>query len=113
MNQSHVIGVISDTHGALLIIKTKPILVPLVNRAHNATRNDHPKKIVYTEQIIAAVAKQTSDFRMADIQRECPGASVDMIRKVLIGLRPGVKYLRRGPNALYQKTEKWNSVISE
>jgi hypothetical protein len=66
-----------------------------------------------TEQIIAAVARQTGQFRLSDLQRECPGASIDLIRKVLNGLRPGVECLRRGPNAPYRKTEKWNSVISK
>jgi Fic family protein len=66
-----------------------------------------------TEQIIAAIARQTGDFRTADIQRACPGVGVDMIRKVLVGLRPGVECLRRGPNAPYRKTAKWNSVRSK
>ena len=64
-----------------------------------------------TEQIIAAIDRQAGEFRAADIQRECPGASVDMVRKVLVDLRPGVECLRRGPNAPYRKTPKWNSVI--
>lgn len=63
-----------------------------------------------TEQITAVIARQSGEFRIADILRECPGASVDMIRKVLVDLRPGVECLRRGPNAPYRKTLKWNSV---
>ncbi len=66
-----------------------------------------------TEQIIAAIARQSGEFRVADIQRACPGASVDMIRKVLVDLRPGVECRRRGPNAPYRKTSKWNSVTSK
>src|SRR4030042_6333272 len=54
-----------------------------------------------TEMIISAIERTPGTFRIADIQRECPGASVDMIRKVLKKLREngGVEGLGRGEKA--------------
>ena len=62
-----------------------------------------------TELIISAVGRSTGPFRVADIQRECPGVSVDLIRQVLKNLRGGrrVECLGRGQNAEWQKTGKW------
>lgn len=63
-----------------------------------------------TELVISAVGRSTGPFRVADIQRECPGVSVDLIRQVLKNLRGGrrVECLGRGQNAEWQKTGKWN-----
>jgi Fic family protein len=41
-----------------------------------------------------------------DIQLQCPGVSLDLIRKVLKDLRPRVKCLARGKDAKWQKTTK-------
>lgn len=58
-----------------------------------------------TEMITAAIEKTLGPFRIADIQRDCPGVSVDMIRWVLKGLRNEgkVECLGRGQNAQWQK----------
>jgi Fic family protein len=58
-----------------------------------------------TELITMAVERTAGPFRISDIQRECPGVSVDMIRRVLKALRAdgGVECLGRGQNAQWQK----------
>lgn len=62
-----------------------------------------------TEIIITAIERTFEPFRITDIQRECPGVSVDMIRQVLKKLRKTgqVECLGRGQNARWQKTGKW------
>jgi len=62
-----------------------------------------------TELIISAINGTIGLFRTADIQRQCPGVSVDMIRRVLKTLQSErkVKCLGRGQKAQWQKTEKW------
>jgi len=53
-----------------------------------------------------AVARAAGAFSVADLRRECPGVSVDMIRHVLKKMRHKgqVKCLGRGRNAIWQKT---------
>lgn len=62
-----------------------------------------------TGMIIGAIAHATGPFRVADLQRHCPGISVDLIRQVLKGLRTAgrVACLGRGQNAAWQKTARW------
>ena len=60
-----------------------------------------------TEMIISAIDRAVGSFRVADIQRQCPGVSVDMIRKVLKDRRAQVKCLGRGKDAKWDKTPKW------
>lgn len=62
-----------------------------------------------TELIISRIARISGPFRVADIQRECPGVSLDMIRQVLKRLRASkqVECLGRGQNAQWQKTDRW------
>lgn len=60
-------------------------------------------------QIIgSAIARMIGDFSIAQIQRECPGISVDMIRHVLKQQREqgNVKCLGRGRGALWRRTGK-------
>ncbi len=61
-----------------------------------------------TEMITTAIEKNIVPFRIADIQRECPGVSVDMIRQVLKIMKASgqVECLGRGQNAQWQKTGK-------
>ena len=40
-----------------------------------------------TETILAAVNRQVGSFRVADLQAECPGVGLDLIRRVLARLR--------------------------
>jgi Fic family protein len=64
-----------------------------------------------TELITGAIARTRGAFRVADIRRECPGVSLDMIRQVLKTLRSSqqVECLGRGQQAQWQKTSKWGS----
>lgn len=58
-----------------------------------------------SEIIESAIDRQLGAFRVADIQRLCPGVSVDMIRHILKTLRKAgkVECLGRGPAAKWQK----------
>ena len=60
-----------------------------------------------TELIVGAIDRSVGSFRVADIQRQFPGVSLDMIRKVLKDRRPQVKCLGRGKDAKWEKTVKW------
>jgi Fic family protein len=56
--------------------------------------------------IVHAIERAQASFTVTDLQRECPGVSLDMIRHVLKHLRDNgkVKCLGRGPNARWEKT---------
>jgi Fic family protein len=62
-----------------------------------------------TELITAAISRFAGPFRVSDLQRQCPGVSVDLIRQVLKNLRSSgrVKCLGRGQSAEWQRTAKW------
>jgi hypothetical protein len=53
-----------------------------------------------------AIERTPGRFSVADLQRECPGVSTDMIRHVLKRMRQArqVECLGRGRNAVWQKT---------
>ena len=59
-----------------------------------------------TEAILAAVQRQVATFRVADLQAECPGVGVDLIRQVLARLKQDkkIKPLGTGRSARWQKT---------
>ncbi len=60
-------------------------------------------------QIIgSAIGRMVGDFRIAQLQRECPGVSVDMIRHVLKELKEQgeVECLGRGRNAVWRRIRK-------
>ncbi|MBI5598628.1 MAG: Fic family protein [Deltaproteobacteria bacterium] len=61
-----------------------------------------------TEMITAAIARTLGPFRVADVQMECPGVSLDMIRQVLKTMKASgrVECLGRGQNAQWQKAGK-------
>jgi Fic family protein len=63
-----------------------------------------------TEIVRIAIATCNSPFRIAELQRNCPGVSIDLIRRVLKDLRASgvVKCLGRGQNAQWQRTKKAN-----
>jgi Fic family protein len=62
-----------------------------------------------TELIISIIGRHLGPFRISDIQKECPGVSLDLIRSVLKKLRSSkrVKCLGRGQNAEWEKAGKW------
>ena len=61
-----------------------------------------------TELIINAINGTIGSFRVTDIQKQCPGVSVDMVRRVLKTLKASgkIKCLSRGQNAQWQKTDR-------
>jgi Fic family protein len=58
--------------------------------------------------VFAAINRAAGDFRVADLQRECPGVSVDMLRHVLKGLRGNgaVECLGRGRGATWRRARR-------
>jgi hypothetical protein len=62
-----------------------------------------------TELIISIIGRHLGPFRISDIQKECQGVSLDLIRSVLKKLRSSkkVKCLGRGQNAVWEKAGKW------
>ena len=60
-----------------------------------------------TELVKSAVQRATGPFRVADIQRECPGVSIDLIRRVLKQLRTAgrVECISLGRGAQWQRTD--------
>jgi Fic family protein len=60
-----------------------------------------------TELARSAIERARDPFRIADIQRDCPGVSVDLIRQVLKRMRDNgeVECLGRGQSAQWQKTQ--------
>lgn len=62
-----------------------------------------------TEMIHAFIDRQNASFRVADLQRECPGAGVDLIRLTLKKLRAQgrIRCLGKGAAAAWEKTGKW------
>ncbi len=58
-----------------------------------------------TEAVIAAVHRQIATFRVADLQGECPGVGLDLIRRVLARLQKEkkIKSLGTGRGAKWQK----------
>ncbi|HCU25486.1 MAG TPA: Fic family protein, partial [Deltaproteobacteria bacterium] len=64
-----------------------------------------------TALVIQALRHASETFSVSDIQRQCPGISVDMIRKVLKDLRAQglVKCLGRGPTAQWKRIGKWRN----
>jgi Fic family protein len=58
-----------------------------------------------TEMVLSAVNRQIGAFRVGDIQRQCPGVSLDMIRRLLKNMRKAdqVRCLGRGQNATWER----------
>jgi Fic family protein len=61
-----------------------------------------------SEAVVTAINRAAGDFSVADLQRECPGVSVDMIRHVLKGLRREelVECVGRGRSALWRRKRR-------
>jgi Fic family protein len=59
-----------------------------------------------TEAVMAAVERQVTSFRIADLQTECPDVGVDLIRQVMARLKKGKKIrpLSTGRGARWEKT---------
>lgn len=63
-----------------------------------------------TELVLHAINAQTGEFRVADLERACPGVGVDLIRRILKQKRQSgqVTCQSRGPKSLWRKTVMWN-----
>lgn len=61
-----------------------------------------------SETVIAAVHRMTGPFSIVELQRDCPGVSVDMLRHVLNALKAGgqVECLGRGRSARWRRLSK-------
>ncbi len=59
-----------------------------------------------TEAILAAVERQVTSFRSADVRAGCPGVGVDLVRQVLARLKKQkkIKPLGTGRPARWEKT---------
>lgn len=66
-----------------------------------------------TELVTEAIRRREGSFRVADLQHECPGVSVDLIRRVLKTLRAlkRVECLGRGQHAEWRKTNRWRPEL--
>jgi Fic family protein len=62
-----------------------------------------------TELVLSAIDRRVGPFQASDLQRDCPGVGVDLIRRVLKEKRQSgqVNCLIRGRNSLWDKTDKW------
>jgi Fic family protein len=62
-----------------------------------------------TELVLSAITRYSGPFKVAELQKDCPGVGVDMIRKVLKDLKAQgrVDCLSRGQNAQWKRTKKW------
>jgi hypothetical protein len=62
-----------------------------------------------TDRILSVIGDRQKDFSVSDLQRDCPGIGVDMIRKVLKDLQAEdrVTFLSRGRSARWKRTSKW------
>ncbi len=62
-----------------------------------------------TALILGAIDRREGAFLAADLQRECPGAGIDLIRRRLQKKRRSgqVDCEVRGPKSLWLKTDKW------
>jgi fido (protein-threonine AMPylation protein) len=60
-----------------------------------------------TDQVAAAIRRLPEPFRVADVQRACPGVSLDLIRRVLKQEQKGgrVECLGRGPAATWRRRD--------
>lgn len=63
-----------------------------------------------TALILNAIDKREGQFQAADLQRDCPGVSLDLIRRILKLRRKAGQIVCevRGPKSLWHKTDKWD-----
>lgn len=62
-----------------------------------------------TDLILNAIDRRHGPFQAADLQRDCPGVGVDLIRRILKQKRQSgqVDCEMRGPKSLWRKTDRW------
>lgn len=66
-----------------------------------------------TDLIVSAIDRQTGAFLAADLQKDCPGVGLDLIRRILNRYRKVGKLDCdvRGPKSLWRKTDTWDPRI--
>ncbi len=67
-----------------------------------------------TAMVVRVIEQSQGPFRIADLQRQCPGVSIDMIRRVPKDLRTDdrVECPGRGQDAQWQKAELGNTELN-
>jgi Fic family protein len=62
-----------------------------------------------TALVLSAIDRQIGPFQASDLQRDCPGVGLDLIRRVLKEKRESgqVACVARGRNSRWNKTDKW------
>jgi Fic family protein len=62
-----------------------------------------------SELVIAAIRHHEGEFRVADLQRDCPGVSIDMVRRILKDLQADgkIRCLGRGRDAAWKRLGRW------
>lgn len=62
-----------------------------------------------TGLVLSAITRYSGPFKVSELQKDCPGVGVDMIRKVLKDLKAQgrVDCLSRGQNAQWKRTKRW------
>lgn len=63
-----------------------------------------------TALVLGAIDRRDGPFQAADLQRDCPGVGVDLIRRILQQKRQSGQLAceSRGPKSSWHKTTKWN-----
>jgi Fic family protein len=66
-----------------------------------------------TTLVLSAIERREEPFQAADLERDCPGVSIDLIRHILREKRNSgqLRRGRRGPKALWTKTLTWKLGI--
>jgi Fic family protein len=67
-----------------------------------------------TALVLSAIDRRDGPFQASDLQRDCPGVSLDLIRRILKRKRKSrqVDCEIRGPKSLWHKTDKWELGIT-
>ncbi len=62
-----------------------------------------------TELVLGAIDRRVGAFQAADLQHDCPGVGLDLIRRILKQRRVSgqLECLSRGRNSLWRKTDAW------
>ena len=63
-----------------------------------------------TNVVVGAIDRMTGDFHVLQLQDACPGAGIDLIRRLLKRLRDRheIECLGRGRDASWRKTASWS-----
>jgi len=63
-----------------------------------------------TALVLSAIDRRKDPFQATDLQRDCPGVGLDLIRRILQAKRKTgqLDCESRGPKSLWNKTDAWN-----